>query len=197
MSDRDASDHDDPTVFTLDHSSDVFLFCIGCSVCVFSLCFTVFLIYALKKNHSKDSYTSTYPTTFAACTFYILSSIIYLLAMPHLDIRNHSNLENDQDLVLCALFFVLFLIMARLSICAQFVIRIRTTFKSTPAFALRRRTLTVSVTLSVLVFITVVWWSVLIIIRYLAMRKVGSESTWNISVFSRFKILISSIYSNL
>merc|ERR1719474_661900 len=160
-----------------------YLFVIGASVCLFSLCFSVFLVHSLRENHTKDSYTFTYPTTYAAAILYFLSSIIYVLTLHHLDLSKHSNMEDDIDIVLCTMFFVLCLITARLSIFTQLIMRLYYTFKGTPTFALSRRTLTVSIALSALVFAAAIWWSVLITLRYVVWKEsFGSYSGQLIAV---------------
>ena len=159
------------------HSAwSILLYIIGSFVCMFSLCSSIFLVYVLKKHHSKDMHTSSYPTTFAAAFFYFSSSIIYLRAMTLLDIRIDTNLEDKNELVLLTMFFILCIIMARLAICTQFIVRLYITFKMAPEFAVSRRTLIITITLSTLVFIIAIWWSVLMVLRFITLDQVNTTS---------------------
>ena len=147
-------------------ASDFVLFYIGLVTCVFSFCACVSLIRPLLDQHEKNGFVASCIPTTASGLFYFVSSIVYLLSLSHLDIRDDHNLQRDDQLVLFAMLLVFSLIMARLSLCLHFLVRVHSAFKHS-IFELKRSSIAVAVTLCLCILVVITWWMALMAHRYL------------------------------
>eukprot|EP01084_Bolivina_argentea_P231452 390324_1 len=148
----------------LGNAAEIYLFLIGLFVLIFSLLACIVLVYSLRKHRAGVCITN-YPTI-TSVIFYFISSILFVSALTHFNEHDNDNFEHDDTFVICTVLFVIFLILAKLSIYMQFLGRVYAAFKGS-LLALNKITIIISISLLFIILITVIWWITLIVLRYI------------------------------
>ena len=151
----------------LGNGAEIFIFVMVLFVILYSFSACILLIYSMHKN---DQITLNHIPTILSSIFYFISSVIFLFVLSYFNENDNDNFDNDKNFTICVVLFVLFLILAKISVYTQCLIRLYATFKNS-TLELRNSTIIIAIFLLCLLFLTVVWWMTLIIVRYLTLDK--------------------------
>ena len=151
----------------LGNGAEIYLFLMTLFVIIYSFSAIILLTYTMHKND--QIHLQNIPTILSVI-FYFISSVVFLSALTYFNENDDNNFDNDRNFVLCMVLFILFLILAKISVYTQFLTRLYATFKDS-MLELRKSTIIISVILLCLLFLTVLWWISLIIVRYLTLDE--------------------------
>eukprot|EP01084_Bolivina_argentea_P082054 148575_1 len=165
----------------LGNPTQTVLFIIGCILIIFSLSSLILIICSIyhhdknkisRKQALKRKWKSVksvnYPTILSA-TFYFLSTCSYLAALYYFDDEAADNFGNSFRFVIAMVTFVAFIFAAKISIYTQFVARLVASFKNS-YLEPSKCTLKVCITLLTLSWCTIIWWIILLSVRYFILK---------------------------
>ena len=152
----------------LGNAAEIYLFLMILLVIIYSFSACILLIYSMYKNRQIKNINNL-PTIFSAI-FYFISSVVSLSALAYFNENDNENFEHDKKFATSMVLFLLFLVLAKLSVYTQFLTRLYATFRHS-TLELSKSTIIVSITLICLLFTTVLWWMSLLITRYLTLNR--------------------------
>ena len=170
----------------------IYLLAVAIFLAIFSCTMIIIIIYSLckydkpakAKTKSMRAITRTssmgysfvkkvklvnYPTILSAL-FYFISSCLFFFVLSQFDPMDNNNFGNDPQFVLYMLSFGGCVFLAKLSIYAQFLARLYTSFKNS-YLAPKKVTIIFSIILLIILFLCIIWWMVLISVRYIWLNK--------------------------
>ena len=152
----------------------IYLLSTGAIVVIISLTSLILLFHSIRRHQSERDQNE--PNSLAiipakcAVIFYFVSSVLFISMMAHFNGQDNNNFTGNDVFVIMSSLFVLSLISAKTSIYSKFLFRIYDTFRAS-VLELDRRIAIIGLCLISLLFITVVWWIILIFHRHIFLES--------------------------